>query len=212
MKKLYLSLWIAGLLFVGGWAADQQANFSGTWRLDTKLSDSAPKYSRSAAAYGAGEPWSGWGLDTTSVGEPGSGIGRYKILVIQQTENELQITYKGANINYLQLKSRLPIKSNNANLKELLAKAAALELNQDLVEIVKLDKDKVRMSKQKLTVETETKTQRLPPGASYTGESWPSDIATKEFSLNKDGKIMKLRIISIKGSQKITENLVYHLE
>jgi hypothetical protein len=212
MKRLYLSFWIAGLLFVGGWAADQQANVSGTWRLDTRLSDSAPKYSRSVAAYGAGEPWSGWGLDTTSVGEAGFGIGRYTILVIQQTENELQIAYKGANFNYLQGMSRLPIKSNNANLKELFAKAATLELNQDLVEIVKLVKDKVRISKQKLTVETETNTQRLPPGASYTGASWPSDITTREFSLNQDGKIMKLKIVSIKGSQKITENLVYHLE
>jgi serine/threonine protein kinase len=54
----------------------QTTDFSGTGRLDTKLSDSAPKYSRSVAAYGAWEPRAVWAPDTTSVGMIGNEVWR----------------------------------------------------------------------------------------------------------------------------------------
>jgi hypothetical protein len=188
MKRLFLVFGIAGLLCIKVWASDQQANFSGTWQLDTKLSDAAPK------GFMVGE-WM-WGVSRGSSSisdEPGSGMGRYKTLVIQQTESEIQIAYTGANVR------PRPIISDTSRQslakRQELAKMFAKKLNQDLVEILKLDERKNALSKQKFTVDT----------------SANGSLTKKEFSLSKDGKIMVLKISTSAGAKMMSEKLVYHL-
>ena len=86
MKRLFLVLGITALLCISVWAEDKQANFSGTWQLDTKSSDAEPKCSSKTLGRDR------YGM---MIYQPCDDLGIISnALVINQTENEIKIINK----------------------------------------------------------------------------------------------------------------------
>ncbi len=198
MKRLVVFVCFAVLfLSIAIWAADQKADFSGTWQLDAALSDAAPKNIDTSLTGGGmggmgggmGGPGGGFG----GMGGPGGGFGRgggqsNKTFIIKQTESEIQITNKGA--------------SNGKDLIEsfMLAEKDKKELVDSFGGKKVTRTTKIQLGKDKFTVTVKTPSQ-------FGSASWTQ----REFKLSNDGKTMTLKI-NTKGSVPTAQKLVYHKE
>jgi hypothetical protein len=193
MKRFFAVCCAVLFLCAAIWAADQKADFSGTWLMDDNLSDKAPKNidtSLTAGGGGGGMMGGGGGggmmgggggmmgggmggFGGPGFGGPGRGpSGPSKTVVITQNEKEIQIANKGA-MN-----------------------------GQDAIETFKLDQKEIKETTTMFGGKKGTKVTKYSLGKSKfsitTKEPAPFGGGTsfkgRDFELSKDGKTMTLKI------------------
>jgi hypothetical protein len=207
MKRLVVVVCFAVLaLSAAVWAADQQADLSGTWQQNAALSDAAPKNidtSLTAGGGGGGGMGGGGGRGGGGgmggfgggMGGPGGGFGRggpqgqpNKTFIFKQTANEMQITNKGARNGQDEIES---FKLDEKEKRESIDTFGGKKVTRVT---------KFKLGKDNFTVTTKT------PSAFGNAET-----VKREFTLSKDGKTMTLKIEK-KGTVPTLQKLVYNKE
>jgi hypothetical protein len=223
MKQLGTILGLSILfLCMNIWAADEPANFSGTWAIDDAKSDAVAKpilgpgnsgvgdVSMGGGGFGGGMGGGGFGGGMGGggfgggMGGPGGkggpgGAGKTpppqnpSPLVIEQTDTEMKITSTMKGMDGKDMPMAESYKFDDKDLVEMVSAPFSKE------QVKKTTKTKLKKNKFQVRIIT----MNAPPMQGSTE-------LKKEYTLSKDGKTLTLEVLSEMGFGRTIQKLVYN--